>query len=270
MNPSSALQVIPRRPDFHCTVLSQGKEMWQMAIRLCRYWNIHSFFCIVPAVFSSQTWGLRLFAEALCWGPLVGPWPFWVAAHLMTPWVPVLRIWSPLTIPLLSSASPAETLKPEVNFFFLCVSSTLLFMILFYPFYIQQTLLSLLSIQAFEKQKPERTKLYLGFPMWQVHPRVNEVQRRQPTWTGLKVRETQAEEHKTKQISQKSCSFTCFVHCFLSCFLNCFHWMSQFTNSLCFQRSYLMSVSFLESSVLAYSYLLIPFFDLLPTPQATS
>lgn len=163
MNPSSALQVTPRRPDFHCTMLSQGKETWQMAVRLCRYWNTHSFFCLVPAVFSGRTWGLRLFAEALCWGPLVGPWPFWVAAHLMTLWVPVLRIWSPLTIPLLSSASPVETLKPEVNNYFLPWS--------FFHSAFYDTLLSFLhsantfkslKYSSFWKTKARKNRILLG------------------------------------------------------------------------------------------------------------
>lgn len=82
----------------------------------------------------------------------------------MTLWTPQLSNWIPVAIPA-SSVSPVETLKPEGNFFFFCVTSTLLFQILFYPFYIQQALLILLSVQAFEKQKQEITEVYLDSPM---------------------------------------------------------------------------------------------------------
>lgn len=149
-------------------------------------------------------------------------WLFCVAAHLMTLWVSVLSNWSPLTIPVSLQSAQLKHLSLRVTF-----SSFVLLPLCFfrysYPFSIQQTLLILLSDQAFEKQKPEITDVYLDSPMWHEPPWDSEVQTGQPTWTDLKARETQAKKHdRINQISQKSWSFTCFVHCFLSCFLNCF------------------------------------------------
>ena len=107
---------IPWPPDFHCTMLSQGKEMWKIAICLCRYWNIHSFFCIVPAVFTRQTWGLRLFDGPRVEALVLVAWLFWVAAHLTTLWVPVLSNWSPLTIPVSLQSAQLKHLSLRATF----------------------------------------------------------------------------------------------------------------------------------------------------------
>ena len=257
---------IPRPPDFHCTMLSQGKEMWKIAICLCRDWNIHSVSCIAPAVFISRTWGLRLFEGTCVEGLGSVAWLFWAAAHLMTLWTPQLSNWIPVAIPA-SSVSPVETLKPEGNFFFFCVTSTLLFQILFYPFYIQQALLILLSVQAFEKQKQEITEVYLDSPMWHVHPWDSEMQARQPTRIDRKVRRTQAK--KTWQ-SKPDLSKVMWLHLLCALFPLLLSKLPLWNFSVC-QQSLLSVILFNECFLRVVPCVIYSFADLVfwPSPPVT-
>ena len=112
------------------------------------------YFCLMNLLFLFPRYSLSSVMERL---PCMG-------ASLMALWVSVLSNWSPLTIPVSLQSAQLKCLSLRVTF-----SSFVLLPLCFfrysYPFSIQQTLLILLSDQAFEKQKLEITDIYLDSSM---------------------------------------------------------------------------------------------------------
>lgn len=78
-------------------------------------------------------------------------------------------------------------------------------------------MLSVLSVQTFEKWKPEKLNSAWAFVCGLYIPWDSEVQNRQHPWTGQKVRET-GRKTQTKQTKylKKPSSFLCFANCLLS------------------------------------------------------
>lgn len=202
--------------------MSQAEDMWTVIICLSRYWNL---LLAVPAGSAVRLvdWGWLLRSCVKGFQSLV---ILLQSCYTWWQWVATCAQSSYHTSPLFS--------QPEANFFILNVYSTLLFLsflsFFFYPSKYQQTFSVLLSIQAIDKQKPERINWTCAFPhgMYLLRDHELQVLIAHLNCDKSKGRETERKKNpnETEYVFQ---SFTCFSHCFLPCFLNCICLISQFS-----------------------------------------